>query len=63
MQESWPDRRYLKQGVRANAWVIMDSVPLGYEIWRQLNGFPLSRSKGGTTEEPGKEVKGPKLPK
>ena len=36
----WPDDRYLRQGVRANGWVLLKRVPLGYEIWRQLNGFP-----------------------
>ena len=36
----WPDDRYLRQGVRANGWVLLKEVPLGYEIWRQLNGFP-----------------------
>jgi multidrug efflux pump subunit AcrA (membrane-fusion protein) len=38
----WPDRRYLRQGVRTNGWVLLDEVMLGYEIWRQLNGFPPS---------------------
>ena len=38
----WPDRRYLRQGVRANGWVLLDEVRMGYEIWRQLNGFPPS---------------------
>ncbi len=40
--EPWPDERYLRQGVRANGWVLLDSVSLGFEIWRQLNGFPPS---------------------
>ncbi len=46
-QEPWPDNRYLRQGVLANGWVLLATnqgklcqVPLGYEIWRQLNGFP-----------------------
>ncbi|MCC9643082.1 HlyD family secretion protein [Rhodopirellula sp. JC740] len=39
-ENGWPDDRYLRQGVRANAWVLLNQVPLGYEIWRQLNGFP-----------------------
>ncbi len=26
--------------MRANGWVLLKRVPLGYEIWRQLNGFP-----------------------
>ena len=38
----WPDERYLRQGVRANGWVLLDRVRMGYEIWRQLNGFPPS---------------------
>lgn len=38
----WPSGRYLRQGVRANGWVLLNNVPVGYEIWRQLNGFPPS---------------------
>jgi multidrug resistance efflux pump len=38
--EAWPDAPYLRQGVRANAWLLLDSVRLGYELWRQLNAFP-----------------------
>jgi len=37
----WPDKdRWLRQGARANAWVMLDQVPLWFEIWRQINGFP-----------------------
>jgi membrane fusion protein, adhesin transport system len=36
----WPSQRYLRQGVRANGWVLLNQVKLGYELWRQLNGFP-----------------------
>jgi adhesin transport system membrane fusion protein len=39
-EEPWPASRYLRQGVRANGWVLLDRVSLGYELWRQLNGFP-----------------------
>lgn len=39
-QEEWPSERFLRQGVRANGWVLLQQVTLGYEIWRQLNGFP-----------------------
>lgn len=38
--QPWPKQPYLRQGVRAKGWVLLDQVPLGYEIWRQLNGFP-----------------------
>ena len=36
----WPGSRWLRQGVRANGWVLLRRVPLWYEAWRQLNGFP-----------------------
>ncbi len=36
----WPGNRWLRQGVRANGWVLLQRVPLWYEVWRQLNGFP-----------------------
>jgi multidrug efflux pump subunit AcrA (membrane-fusion protein) len=36
----WPSSTYLRQGVRANAWVLLDRVTLGWELWRQFNGFP-----------------------
>ncbi len=40
----WPEERYLRQGIRANGWVMLRQVPLGYELWRQLNGFPPTRA-------------------
>lgn len=36
----WPGTRWLRQGVRTKAWVLLRQVPLWSEIWRQLNGFP-----------------------
>lgn len=40
--EPWPDTRYLRQGVRAVGWVMLDTVRLGWELWRRFNAFPLS---------------------
>ena len=37
---AWPGPRWLRQGVRAKAWVLLRQVPLWKELWRQLNGFP-----------------------
>lgn len=54
----WPSQRFLRQGVRANGWVLLDQVPLWYEVWRNMNGFPPVVS----TDEP-KGNKPPKLPK
>lgn len=39
-EESWPSSYFLRYGARARGWVLLDQVPLGYELWRQLNNFP-----------------------
>lgn len=39
-ESDWPDIKYLRQGVRANGWIMINQVPLWYEMWRQFNGFP-----------------------
>ena len=36
----WPSTKFLRQGTRANGWMLLDQVGLGYEAWRRLNGFP-----------------------
>lgn len=51
--EPWPGQNYLRQGVRANGWILLNQVPLGYELWRQFNGFPPVVAQS----EPGKEKK------
>ncbi len=40
---TWPDEAFLRQGVRAQGWVILNEVRLAYEVWRLLNGFPPAR--------------------
>lgn len=36
----WPEQ--LRVGSGVYGWVMLDDVPIWYEIWRQLNGFPPS---------------------
>ncbi|WP_020595703.1 HlyD family secretion protein [Spirosoma panaciterrae] len=48
----WPTQ--LRVGSGVYGWVMLDDVPVWYELWRQLNGFPASLK-----EEP-KEEKGAK---
>lgn len=36
----WPDMRYLRQGTDVTGWVLLNEVPIGYELWRQFMGFP-----------------------
>jgi multidrug resistance efflux pump len=38
--EPWPSPEFLRQGARATGFVLLDRVRLGYELWRQANGFP-----------------------
>jgi hypothetical protein len=52
--QPWPKQLRLGSGVQG--WVILDSVPVWYEIWRQLNGFPPTLSK----EPDGTPIKGEK---
>lgn len=59
--EPWPEERFLRQGARANGWVLLDTVSLGYEIWRQLNAFPPSiqsapPAAGGASKSSGKDT-------
>ena len=61
----WPSHRFLRQGVRSNGWVMLQRVRLGYEMWRQLNGFPpvvAEDEPKGNLDTNGKGKK-PKLPK
>jgi hypothetical protein len=37
-QKTWPER--LSIGTGARAFLLLKEVPVWYEIWRQLNGFP-----------------------
>ena len=52
--ERWPHPEVLRQGVRANGWVLLEQVPLGWELWRRLNAFPptLSTAPTKTLGEP-----------
>ncbi|MCS7077511.1 MAG: HlyD family secretion protein [Bacteroidia bacterium] len=36
--EKWPDKLAINSG--STGIILLKDVPLGYEIWRQLNGFP-----------------------
>ncbi len=36
--EAWPDQ--LRIGSAAKGWVMLHDVPIWYEIWRNMNGFP-----------------------
>ncbi len=55
-EEPWPDQ--LRMGSGVYGWAMLKEVPVWYEIWRQLNGFPASLDQA-----PAKEVTSAKTAK
>ena len=43
---AWPKPEFVRLGSQARAWVLLEEVRLGYEIWRQLNNFPPNYPSG-----------------
>ncbi len=41
-EQPWPSQIFLRQGTRVVGLVLLDTVALGFELWRQVNGFPKS---------------------
>ncbi|GAB3826782.1 biotin/lipoyl-binding protein [Pontibacter rugosus] len=46
-QEEWPDALRVGSGVQG--WAMLNTVPIWYEIWRQLNNFPADYTAGQAT--------------
>ena len=40
--EPWPDSPPLRVGSGVLGWALLDNVPIWFELWRTLNGFPPS---------------------
>lgn len=38
---AWPDVAFIPLGAKVRGWIQMETVTIGYELWRQLNNFPL----------------------
>ncbi len=38
--QPWPEQAQVRQGTKVMGWVIMNRVPLWYELWRRFNFFP-----------------------
>ncbi len=55
----WPEGRFLRQGVQAHGWVLLDRVPLWFEVWRRMNAFPpvTSFEKDKSKDKPSKPPK------
>ncbi|MEM8682217.1 MAG: HlyD family efflux transporter periplasmic adaptor subunit [Pseudomonadota bacterium] len=42
----WPDDRFVRFGSNARGWVLLEQVPVGYELWRRMNNFPAELPVG-----------------
>ena len=38
--QPWPNSRFLRPGSEVHGWVMLNTVSLGFELWRQFNAFP-----------------------
>ncbi|MDJ0513912.1 MAG: HlyD family efflux transporter periplasmic adaptor subunit [Methyloceanibacter sp.] len=39
-EHPWPEERFVRFGATARAWILLETVPVGFELWRQMNNFP-----------------------
>lgn len=51
-EQAWPEARFLRQGLNAKGWILLQNVTIGYEIWRVLNGFPPRIPEATTVPTP-----------
>ena len=42
----WPEQTPIRQGTKVMGWVILNRVPLWYELWRRFNLFPPDYQEG-----------------
>ena len=52
--EAWPGQ--LRVGSGANGIALLNDVPIWYELWRQLNGFPADYYNTEPTKESAEEI-------
>ncbi|GJL55374.1 MAG: hypothetical protein NPIRA02_25060 [Nitrospirales bacterium] len=45
-RRDWPPQDQVRQGTEVMGWVILNRVPLWYEIWRRVNLFPADYESG-----------------
>ena len=66
-EQAWPSAQYLRPGSETVGWIMLDRVPLWFELWRQFNAFPptvsmepLTDKKQGLKNGPKEDIKKPK---
>jgi len=40
LHDPWPEAKYVRFGSQVKGWVLLNTVRVGYELWRRLNAFP-----------------------
>ncbi len=45
-RRKWPPQLHVRQGTQVMGWVILNRVPLWYEMWRRFNLFPADYKSG-----------------
>lgn len=45
-RRKWPPQLHVRQGTKVKGWVILNRVPLWYEMWRRFNLFPPDYNAG-----------------
>jgi hypothetical protein len=53
---AWPNE--IKLGAGAKTFTLLKEVPIWYELWRQINGFPADYYKTGNTNNQPKSEDG-----
>jgi len=48
----WPREPFVRLGAKVQGWVLMNTVSAGFELWRQLNDFPLQWDRPEMLEKP-----------
>lgn len=45
-ERPWPEQTHVRQGTKVMGWVVLNRVPLWYELWRRFNLFPPDYQEG-----------------
>lgn len=57
-EHPWPDQRFVRFGSKARGWVLLETVPIGFELWRQMNNFPPQLPSGSSAPTGGGDTAG-----
>ena len=48
----WPPESFVRLGATVRGWILLETVPLGFELWRLFNSFPpINVANASSSEE------------